>query len=94
MLKCSVSGLGVWQKSVIFQNAGRMPTAGTSVFLSLQSAYGQSFVFPYKSELRKALLHSRSLDRLLFKEARKEKDSTEPIDSSDSVSVSENCPTQ
>ena len=51
-------------------------------------------LFPYKSKLRNALLHSRSLDRFLVKVARKEKDSIEPIDSSDSVSDSESCLTQ
>ena len=35
-----------------------------------------------------------SLDRFLVKVAQKEKDATETIDSSDSVSDSEGCPTQ
>ena len=63
-------------------------------FLPFQSKYGQSFAFPYKSKLRNALFHSRSLDRFLVKVAQKEKDSIEPIDSSDSVSDSESCPIQ
>ena len=54
-------------------------------FLSLQSTYGQSFAFPHKSKLRNALLHSRSLGRFIVKVAGKEKDSIEPIDSSDSI---------
>ena len=57
---CSVSGCGVWQKSVVFQNVGRCPQLALVYFLSLQSTYGQSFSFPYKSKLRNALLHSRS----------------------------------
>ena len=43
-----------------FSEHWKVPTTGTSVFLSLQSTCGQSFAFPDKSELRKALLHSRS----------------------------------
>ena len=35
-----------------------------------------------------------SLDRFLVQGAQKEKDSIEPIDSSDSISDSERCPTQ
>ena len=77
-----------------FSEHWKVPTTGTGVFLSLQSTYGQAFAFPYKSELRKALLHSRSLDRFLVKVALKEKDSIEPIDSSDSISYSERHPTQ
>ena len=45
---------------MIFQNVGRCPQLILVYFLSLQSAYGQSFAFPSKSELRNALLHSRS----------------------------------
>ena len=60
MLRCSVSGHGVWQKPVIFQNIGRCPQLALVYFLSLQSTHGQSFAFPDKSKLRNALLHSRS----------------------------------
>ena len=59
-LGCSVSGCGVWQKSVIFQHVGRCPQLALVSFLSLQSTCGQSFAFPSKSELRNALLHSSS----------------------------------
>ena len=52
MLRCLVSGCGVWQKSVIFQN----PQLALAYLLSLQ----RTFAFPYKSKLRNALLHSRS----------------------------------
>ena len=94
MLRCSVSGHSVRQKSVIFQNVERCPQLALVYFLSLQSTYGQAFAFPYKSELSNALLHSRPLDRFLVKVAQKEKDSIESIDSNDSVSDSESRPTQ
>ena len=43
-----------------FSECCNVPTTGTSVFfLLLQSTYGQSFAFPYKSNVRNALLHSR-----------------------------------
>ena len=89
-----VSGHGVWQKTVNFQNIGKCPQLAQLCLLSLQSTYGQSFAFPYKSKVRNTLLHSRSLDRFLVKVARKEKASMEPTDSSDSVSGSESRPTQ
>ena len=85
MLGCLVSGSSVWQK-VSFQML-------EGVFLLLQSTYGQSFTFPCKSRLRNALLHSRSWDRFFVKGTQKEKDSVEPTDSSDSVSISESHPT-
>ena len=86
---CLVSGQGVWQKSVIFQNIERCPQLALMYFLSLESTYGRSFAFPCKSRLRNALLHSRSLDKFLVKISQKRKDPIEPIDSSDSVSDSE-----
>ena len=43
-----------------FSEHWKVPTAGTSDFLSLRSTYGQSFASPSKNELRNALLHSRS----------------------------------
>ena len=89
---CLVSGHGVWQKSVNFQNVGRCPQLALVYFLSLQNLCRQSFAFPYKSNLRNALLHSRSLDRLLVKVAQKEKHSIEPTDSSDSIGDSESHP--
>ena len=54
---------------MIFPNVGRCPQQALVYFLSLQGTYGQSFAFPYKSKLRDALLHSRSLDRFLVKVA-------------------------
>ena len=50
----------IWKKSMIFQNVGRCPQLALVYFLSLQSTYGQSFAFPFKSKLGNALLHSRS----------------------------------
>ena len=79
---------------MIFQNIGRCPQLALVYFLSLQSTYGQFVAFPYKSKLKNALLPSRPLDRFLVKVARKEKDSIEPIESSDSVGDSESRPTQ
>ena len=60
MLRWSVSGCVVWQKSVIFQNVGRCPQLALVYFLAVQCTYGQFFAFPLKSKLRNALLHSRS----------------------------------
>ena len=45
MLRYSVSGHGIWQKSGIFQNVGRSTQLAVVYFLSLQSTYGQSFAF-------------------------------------------------
>ena len=59
-LRRSVSGRGVRQKSVMFHNVGRCPQLALVYFSSLQSTYGQSFAFSYKSEPRNVLLHSRS----------------------------------
>ena len=55
-------GLRLWCLAEIsdFPEHRKVPTAGTSDFLSLQRTYGQSLASPSKSELRNALLHSRS----------------------------------
>ena len=46
--------------SDFFQNIGRYPQLILVYFLSLRSTYRQSFAFPSKSELKNALLRSRS----------------------------------
>ena len=112
---------------MLFQNVGRCPQLALVCFLSFQSTDGQSFTFPDKSELRNALLHSRSgclhietlssvaflpvtlntvYDKSLlipyrshirasvYKDPHAERDSTEPTDSRDCISDSENCPPQ
>ena len=60
MLGCSVSGFGVWQKSVIFQNVGRCPQLALVYFLVTSKHLWTVLCFPYNSKPRNALLHSRS----------------------------------
>ena len=45
LLRCLVSGHGVWQKSVIFRNTGRCPQLAVVYFLSLQSTKDRPLLF-------------------------------------------------
>ena len=56
-------GLRLWCLAEISDFSERWkgcPQLALVYFLSLQSTYGRSFAFQYKSGLRNALLHSRS----------------------------------
>ena len=45
MLRCSVSGCGVWQKSVIFQNVGRCPQLALVCFCHFKAPMDSPLLF-------------------------------------------------